>query len=133
MWLSWNKEIGESSPSDLPAGLVPEDGLLYICGSYFLAEGGTMDKFYAESLEFMERTAPDFRKMQFVKVCTDEMAWLKTTQLEVADKPNYHRVTPKMKNSCERSTRSGLRSIISSTRSIMVIRMASLISMVGLP
>lgn len=32
-----------------------------------------MDKFYIESLESMERTAPDFRKMQFVKVCTDDI------------------------------------------------------------
>ncbi|KND91998.1 L-pipecolate oxidase [Tolypocladium ophioglossoides CBS 100239] len=67
VWLSWNKRIAESGPSDLPAGLTPEDKLLDMCGCYFLAAGPTLRGSYAESLDTMERTAPEFRKMQFVK------------------------------------------------------------------
>ena len=71
MWLSWNQAIAESALCDLPEGLTPEDTLLYICGSYFLAEGRDLQPFYAQSLTTMERTAPEMRKMQFVKVSTD--------------------------------------------------------------
>ena len=67
-WLSWNKEIAESNLSQLPDGLTPEDKLFYICGSYFLAEGPELPDYYADSLRTMEKTAPEFRKMQFVKV-----------------------------------------------------------------
>ncbi|KAF4461055.1 sarcosine oxidase [Fusarium albosuccineum] len=67
LWLSWNKTIAESSSSELPEGLNPEDKLFYICGSYFLAEGPDLRDYYAESLDTMEKTAPEFRKMQFVK------------------------------------------------------------------
>lgn len=68
IWLSWNKAIASSDPSSLPDGLTPEDTLIQICGCYFLAEGPTLNSFYKQSLDTMEKTAPDFRKMQFVKV-----------------------------------------------------------------
>ncbi|KAI8654068.1 DAO domain-containing protein [Fusarium sp. Ph1] len=66
-WLSWNKAITEANVSDLPKGLTPEDKLFYICGSYFLAEGPELRDYYADSLKTMEKTAPEFRRMQFVK------------------------------------------------------------------
>lgn len=50
--------------------MTPEDKLFYICGSYFLAEGPELRDYYADSLKTMKKTAPEFRKMQFVKVCT---------------------------------------------------------------
>ncbi|KAJ3456574.1 hypothetical protein MRS44_016597 [Fusarium solani] len=68
-WLSWNKAITEANVSDLPEGLTPEDKLFYICGSYFLAEGPELRDYYADSLKTMEKTAPEFRRMQFVKAC----------------------------------------------------------------
>ncbi|KAL2673904.1 hypothetical protein Neosp_012348 [[Neocosmospora] mangrovei] len=68
-WLSWNKAITEANISDLPGSLTPEDKLFYICGSYFLAEGPELRDYYADSLKTMEKTAPEFRKMQFVKAC----------------------------------------------------------------
>lgn len=68
LWLSWNKQISQSAPSQLPAGLSPDDKMLHECGSYFIAEGAELRDFYRESLETMEKTAPEFRKMQFVKV-----------------------------------------------------------------
>ncbi|KAM6509895.1 hypothetical protein FALCPG4_017530 [Fusarium falciforme] len=68
-WLSWNKAIAEANASDLPEGLTPEDKLFYICGSYFLAEGPELRDYYADSLKTMEKTAPEFRRMQFVKAC----------------------------------------------------------------
>ncbi|KAM6510820.1 hypothetical protein FSOLCH5_011265 [Fusarium solani] len=68
-WLSWNKAITETKVSDLPEGLTPEDKLFYICGSYFLAEGPELRDYYADSLKTMEKTAPEFRRMQFVKAC----------------------------------------------------------------
>ncbi|KAL6364493.1 hypothetical protein LRP88_01894 [Fusarium phalaenopsidis] len=68
-WLSWNKAITEANVSDLPKGLTPEDKLFYICGSYFLAEGPELRDYYADSLKTMEKTAPEFRRMQFVKAC----------------------------------------------------------------
>ncbi|KAJ5157919.1 uncharacterized protein N7482_009019 [Penicillium canariense] len=67
MWLEWNKAIRESAPSELPAGLSPEDQLLWICGVWFLAEGHELRDFYAESLETMRKTAPAFRDAQFVR------------------------------------------------------------------
>ncbi|TPX13733.1 uncharacterized protein E0L32_005936 [Thyridium curvatum] len=66
-WLSWNKAVAELDASSLPEGLTPEDKLFLECGSYFLAEGPTLRDYYAESLETMGKTAPEFRKMQFVK------------------------------------------------------------------
>ncbi|KPM38583.1 hypothetical protein AK830_g8002 [Neonectria ditissima] len=66
-WLSWNKAIAESKSDELPAGLSPEDKLFYVCGSYFLAEGPQLPPYYVESLATMEKTAPEFRKMQFLK------------------------------------------------------------------
>lgn len=68
IWLSWNEHIANASPSQLPAGLAPDDKLLFVCGSYFLAEGSELRDFYRDSLDTMERTAPDFRKKQFVRV-----------------------------------------------------------------
>ncbi|KAH6989671.1 FAD dependent oxidoreductase [Ilyonectria sp. MPI-CAGE-AT-0026] len=67
VWLSWNNAISGSLPSELPAGLTPDDELLCICGNYFIAEGPQLRDFYAESLKVMEKTAPEFRKMQFIK------------------------------------------------------------------
>ena len=68
MWLSWNQAIQTSNSSDLPPGLTPEDQLLYICGCYFLTEGPTLRDYYDDSLRSMEKSAPEFRRMQFVKV-----------------------------------------------------------------
>lgn len=68
IWLSWNQTIRESSPDDLPEGLSPDDKLLYLCGSYFLAEGPNLREFYDQSLRTMQETASGQRKMQFVKV-----------------------------------------------------------------
>lgn len=68
IWVSWNKKIAQTSPSHLPEGVAPDDKLLYECGSYFIAEGSDLQEFYRESLETMGKTAPEFRKMQFVKV-----------------------------------------------------------------
>ncbi|KAH7131605.1 FAD dependent oxidoreductase [Dactylonectria estremocensis] len=71
-WLSWNKAIADAGPTELPEGLTPEDKLLYTCGSYFLAEGPELRDYYADSLKTMERTAPEFRNMQFVKGNADD-------------------------------------------------------------
>lgn len=68
IWLSWNNKVAESSPSQLPGGLSPDDKLLHECGSFFLAEGAELQDFYRESLDTMEKTAPEFRNMQFVRV-----------------------------------------------------------------
>lgn len=68
MWLAWDKIIRESPPSALPPGLTPEDQLLYISGCYFLGKGRELAGENAQSLETMARLAPEFRKMQFVKV-----------------------------------------------------------------
>ncbi|KAH7379943.1 FAD dependent oxidoreductase [Cadophora sp. MPI-SDFR-AT-0126] len=67
IWLSWNKVIAKSDLSDLPSGLTPEDKLLYTCGTYFVSEGREMNQFYKESLDAMAKTAPESRKMQFLK------------------------------------------------------------------
>lgn len=67
IWLSWNKHVARSAPSELPNGLTPEDTLLLECGNYFVAAGPELVPFYRESLETMERTAPEMRSMQFVK------------------------------------------------------------------
>lgn len=75
MWLEWNQAIKEGTASDLPDGITPEDELLIVCGSYFLAEGPTLRKFYTESLEMMEKEAPDSRSLQFVKVSDEEKAF----------------------------------------------------------
>ena len=45
-WLSWNREIKESSQAELPYGLTPEDKVLDLCGNIFLAEGPTLREFY---------------------------------------------------------------------------------------
>ncbi|KAJ5102233.1 hypothetical protein NUU61_004455 [Penicillium alfredii] len=66
-WLAWNEAIAQSPSADLPAGLTPDDKLLYHCGSYFLAEGGKLRDFYEKSLQTMQDTAPENRKMQFVR------------------------------------------------------------------
>jgi sarcosine oxidase/L-pipecolate oxidase len=68
IFLQWNEAIKNSAPSDLPAGLTPEDEVLNLCGSYFLAHGREMPVFFKESLEMMEKTAPSARALQFVKV-----------------------------------------------------------------
>jgi sarcosine oxidase/L-pipecolate oxidase len=67
-WVAWNKAIAEAGASDLPKGLTPEDKVFHNCGTYFLAEGAEMRDYYADSLDNMAKTAPEFRKMQFVKV-----------------------------------------------------------------
>ena len=68
IWLSWNKKIQETSPSELPTGLEPDDKLLYECGNYFIGEGSELIEFYDESLRMLGETAPDVRAKQFVKV-----------------------------------------------------------------
>jgi len=68
LWLSWNREISESSPSALPPGLTPDDKVLDLCGNFFLAEGQELQKFHMDSLSLMEKLEPECRKLQFVKV-----------------------------------------------------------------
>lgn len=72
LWLSWNEQIARSPPSELPDGLSQDDKLLHECGSYFVAEGPELTRFYKESLETMEKTAPEIRKLQFIKVSKTE-------------------------------------------------------------
>ncbi|KAJ5214943.1 hypothetical protein N7468_010622 [Penicillium chermesinum] len=88
IWLSWNTRIKESAAADLPPGLSPEDQLLYLCGSYFLAEGSELRDFYKESLQTMQETAPDFRKMQFVKGDVNDEHRLRNISPKWVDK--YH-------------------------------------------
>ena len=68
IWYSWNKEIADSNPSDLPSGIEQDDKLLLNCGCYYIADGETMRDYYADSLSSIGRTAPELRKNQFVKV-----------------------------------------------------------------
>ncbi|KAH6974176.1 FAD dependent oxidoreductase [Ilyonectria sp. MPI-CAGE-AT-0026] len=72
VWLTWDKAIKESDPSQLPPGLTPEDKLFYVCGCYFFGEGRNMHGDNAESLKTMARTAPEFRNMQFNDVADEE-------------------------------------------------------------
>ncbi|OJJ31433.1 hypothetical protein ASPWEDRAFT_141671 [Aspergillus wentii DTO 134E9] len=67
VWLEWNRAIKESRPSDLPFPLTPEDKLLTLCGVYHLADGKEMIGRYVENLNVMEKTAPSFRDLQFIK------------------------------------------------------------------
>ncbi|ETS84237.1 hypothetical protein PFICI_02262 [Pestalotiopsis fici W106-1] len=67
MWLDWNKQIKNSCPDQLPDGINTQDELLLITGSCFLSEGERLHEYYEASLCTMERTAPEFRRMQFVK------------------------------------------------------------------
>ena len=41
--------------------------MLLECGNYFLSAGPELDDFYQESLDMMEKTAPEFRRRQFIK------------------------------------------------------------------
>lgn len=68
MWLDWNDAIANSAPDQLPPGVAQDDKLLLNCGCYYVAEGKEMRAYYADSLASIARTAPDFRKRQFVKV-----------------------------------------------------------------
>lgn len=68
IWLEWNRAIKDSHPSDLPRPLTPEDELLTVCGLYHLADGPDMIRRYVENLNIMEKTAPSFRDLQFIKV-----------------------------------------------------------------
>lgn len=63
IWLSWNEDIARSSLTTLPDG-----ELLYECGCYFLAKGPELREFFQASLDTMGRSAPEIRRMQFVKV-----------------------------------------------------------------
>ncbi|KAI4599317.1 hypothetical protein KJ359_001758 [Pestalotiopsis sp. 9143b] len=67
IWLSWNRRIAGSRQSELPQGLSPDDLLLLECGNYFISAGTQLSKFYRDSLDTTERTAPEFRSMQFVR------------------------------------------------------------------
>ena len=67
IWQEWTNKVLESSQSELPAGLSPDDRLLQICGSYFLCEEAELQGYYKDSLATMEKTAPEFRKTQFLK------------------------------------------------------------------
>ncbi|KAF9877051.1 hypothetical protein CkaCkLH20_05317 [Colletotrichum karsti] len=67
MWLSWNRRIAGSAQSELPSGLCPEDVLLHECGNYFVSAGSELAQFYRDSLDTMERTASEFRRMQFIR------------------------------------------------------------------
>lgn len=68
VWLEWNRAIEQSRPSDLPFPLTPEDELLTLCGVYHMADGPDMIPRYVENLNVMEKTAPTFRNLQFIKV-----------------------------------------------------------------
>lgn len=48
--------------------MAPDDKLLHICGLYFLVEGQNLCDFYEKSLKTMEKTAPEYRKQEFVRV-----------------------------------------------------------------
>ncbi|QKX54296.1 uncharacterized protein TRUGW13939_01381 [Talaromyces rugulosus] len=74
IWQEWTDKVMRSSAAELPDGLTPEDKLLHVCGSYFLGEGTVLPDYYKESLAMMEKTAPEFRKMQFLKVGKDNAA-----------------------------------------------------------
>ncbi|QKX63017.1 uncharacterized protein TRUGW13939_10185 [Talaromyces rugulosus] len=67
IWLEWNQSIKESDPANLPKPLTPEDELLTICGVYHLADGPEMIPRYVDNLKAMEKTAPSFRDLQFLK------------------------------------------------------------------
>ncbi|KEF51993.1 uncharacterized protein A1O9_11983 [Exophiala aquamarina CBS 119918] len=67
IWLQWNKEIRESSASNLPPGLTPDDKVIDLCGNYFLAHGRELEGFHKESLDMMQREAPQAREQQFIK------------------------------------------------------------------
>jgi sarcosine oxidase/L-pipecolate oxidase len=68
IWLEWNQSIKQSDPANLPKPLTPEDELLTICGVYHLADGPEMIPRYVDNLKAMEKTAPSFRDLQFLKV-----------------------------------------------------------------
>ncbi|EAU37976.1 predicted protein [Aspergillus terreus NIH2624] len=87
-WVAWNKAIAEAGASDLPKGLTPEDKVFHNCGTYFLAEGAEMRDYYADSLDNMAKTAPEFRKMQFVKGNADDEKRLREIDPKWAEK--YH-------------------------------------------
>ncbi|KAG2413370.1 hypothetical protein HFD88_002559 [Aspergillus terreus] len=87
-WVAWNKAIAEAGASDLPKGLTPEDKVFHNCGTYFLAEGAEMRDYYADSLDNMAKTAPEFRKMQFVKGNSDDEKRLREIDPKWAEK--YH-------------------------------------------
>ncbi|KAI5461693.1 FAD dependent oxidoreductase [Mariannaea sp. PMI_226] len=74
IWQAWTDKVMTSPPSELPDGLTPEDKLLHVCGSYFLGEGTVLRDYYKDSLATMEETAPEFRKMLFLKVGKDNAA-----------------------------------------------------------
>ncbi|KAM6529208.1 hypothetical protein FALCPG4_007354 [Fusarium falciforme] len=88
MWLAWNKAIKESTPSEFPPGLNPEDQLLYVFGCYFIGQGRELQGENAASLDTMAKTAPDFRKMQFVKNNPDDEERLRTIDPKWVSK--YH-------------------------------------------
>ncbi|KPM45240.1 hypothetical protein AK830_g1280 [Neonectria ditissima] len=95
MWLAWDKAIAESAPSKLPPGLTSDDKLLHVCGCYFIGEGRELQGYNAECLETMAKTAPEFRKMQFVKNSTEDEERLRkisskwVEKLHVVDKINH--------------------------------------------
>ncbi|KND95189.1 L-pipecolate oxidase [Tolypocladium ophioglossoides CBS 100239] len=74
IWQAWTETVMASSPPELPEGLTPEDKLLHVCGSYFLDEGTVLRGYYKDSLAAMEKTAPEFRKMLFLKLGKDNAA-----------------------------------------------------------
>ncbi|KAK5050880.1 hypothetical protein LTR84_003439 [Exophiala bonariae] len=67
IWLQWNKTIQNSSLSDLPTGLEPDDKVIDLCGQYFLAHGSDLSGFHKDSLDMMEAEAPESRAQQFIK------------------------------------------------------------------
>lgn len=66
-WLKWNDEIRNSNPSELPAGLEPDDKLLLECGCYYVGDGPELRDYYAASLDAIEKTAPQYREGQYIK------------------------------------------------------------------
>ncbi|KAH8696216.1 FAD dependent oxidoreductase [Talaromyces proteolyticus] len=90
IWQAWTDKIMASSPSELPDGLTPEDKLLHVCGSYFLGEGTVLRDYYRDSLVTMEKTAPEFRKMQFLKDNGEEEARLRKISEKWVEK--YHAI-----------------------------------------
>jgi sarcosine oxidase / L-pipecolate oxidase len=68
MWLDWDRAIEGTSPALLPHGLTHDDKLINFCGCYYLGEGSELQPHYADSLEMTAKEAPEYRKLQFLKV-----------------------------------------------------------------
>lgn len=116
-WLEWNQQIARSPPAELPSGLEPDDKLLHECGNCYIAEGPDLHQHFKNSLETMEREAPEYRKTQFLKVC-DHLP-LGTRQLTSG------RMIPSRRNVFARLVQNGSKSFMSLISQTTGTRMVS--------